>query len=122
MKPRSYPLKIHQGSLLRRVFRLTTKGQPADLTGLTSACLQVRATADKSSPLLLEVTTATGITIVADEGRIIIEVSGRPDVSPNTASLDFGNAVWDLFLYSDTGEPQKIVGGQVSLIKAVTHV
>lgn len=121
MKPRTYPLKIHQGSLLRRVFILKTNGQPADLTGFT-ARLQLRAEASEASPVLLEVSTGNGITIEGPEGRIVIEVSGRVGAAPSTASLAFEWAVWDLFLYGPTGEPQKIVGGPASLIKAVTHV
>jgi hypothetical protein len=121
MKPKLFPLQIDQGALFTRGFRLKSHGAPLDLNGYT-ARLQIRAKADETSPVLLDLAVGSGLSIDIPNARILIQVSGKAEADPSTADLSFDRAVYDLKIISPEGEPQKIVGGSVHYVKAVTHV
>lgn len=107
-------LSLQQGATYRRkLVWKDARGRPVDLTG-AYAKLQVRL--EPGSPVLIELTNASGIDI-GNKGVVIVTFTDE-----ETGALDFEGAVYDLLITFSNGETRRLIEGAVTLTKAVTQV
>ena len=118
----SYPVTykigpVHQGSTFKRRFTWLVSNEPIDLTGW-SARMDIRETADSTSPTVSATTTNGYISLGGDECTIDINIpaSIMEDVPP-------GRYVYDLELVSSSSPPEvtAIVAGQFVVSAEVTR-
>jgi hypothetical protein len=65
---------------------------------------------------LIELTTENGGIVLTEDGEITLSMSAE-----HTAALTFSRGVYDLEIVPPTGEPYKIIKGNVFLKREVTH-
>lgn len=116
MQAASFDLTIEQGATFRQVFRWQNKSkQPFDLTGFTAKLMMRQSVASPSA--LKTLTTDDGsITLGGQTGTITLFISAA-----DTARIHWLLAVYDLVLYSPTGDVYRLVEGQVVVNPAVTR-
>ncbi len=118
-----YSITIEQGSTFElNVTYKDSTGTPINLTNY-SARMQIRATHD-ANVVLASLTTSldsdgTGITITAASGALYMRLSAA-----SSSNLSFNQAVYDLEIYSGSGNTEyvtRILEGRVKLSKQVTR-
>lgn len=88
-------------------------GNPKPLTGYTAKMhFRERVT----SPIVKELATGAGITIDEPNGKITVVMTGA-----ETAALGNLKGVYDLFLYTASLAPEKLVKGTVTVFPPVTR-
>jgi hypothetical protein len=117
-----YNLTIEQGTTYRFVVvKKDINKEPVDLTGYT-ARMQIRPDfADNTATVFASLSTTptsdgSGITIVPEEGKLIVEISAAL-----TETFNFDTGLYDLELYvADTVE--RLLEGRVRNSREVTRV
>jgi hypothetical protein len=110
-----YDITIEQGSGFSLSLTYEApEGSFVDFTGST-ARLHVREKYN-SSHTLIELTTENGGIELGDDGSIHLSISAT-----DTADLSFGRGVYDLEIVPTTGEPYKIIKGNVFLKREATR-
>jgi hypothetical protein len=110
-----YDITIEQGSGFSLPLTYEApEGSPVDFTG-SSARLHVREKYS-SSDTLIELTTENGGIELGNDGSIQLSM-----LATDTAELSFSRGVYDLEIVPPTGEPYKIVKGNVFLKREATR-
>jgi hypothetical protein len=110
-----YDIVVEQGSGFSLALSYEApEGSPIDFTGST-ARMYVREKFS-SSATLVELTTANGRITLGSNGSIGLSLTAAV-----TAALHFDRAVYDLEIVPPTGEPYKIIRGNVFLKREVTR-
>jgi hypothetical protein len=111
-------LTVEQGSTFTKTFIWKdAKNRPINLAGYT-ASLQVRAKADESLPILLEIGSQapeSGITLGGTAGTIALEISDE-----ETATLTFTKGSYDLLMTPPSGKRKRLVQGTFTVSPRVT--
>jgi len=94
ISPATYNLTCYQGATLDKTFTVTNSGTVVNWTGYT-AKLQVRPYVNTTDTAVLTLTTGSGITAGANDGKIIITATAT-----QTGAIAQGNYVYDLELTS----------------------
>jgi len=106
--------EINQGEDFKRTIEVEDEaGNPVDLTGYT-AKMQLR-----SSPGHINVY----LTASSDTGEFTV-INGKLELSIESAVIDaltFNQAVGDLFIFDQAGEPEKLINIRAKLVKKVTE-
>lgn len=117
----TYNILCEQGTTFGRVLELQTPDpddpnvfDPYDLTGHT-ARMQVRRTIDSSTPMITLTTENGGITLMGEEGKIIISMTDE-----QTAALT-SSGVYDLEIIDGGGAVSRVVQGTFTLSLEVTR-
>ena len=112
-----YNATIDQGATFElEVVYKNDAGVPINLTGY-SAALQVRQNYYDDTALVTLTSPSGGIVITGATGTIDITMSAA-----QTASLDEGNYVYDLEIYSSGGNVTRLIQGQFTVSPEVTRV
>ncbi len=123
MSAGKYALTVEQGATFElSITYKDSTGTPINLTNY-GARMQFRSTVD-SSVIIASLTSTldsdgSGITITAASGALYIRMSAA-----SSSALNFSNAVYDLEVYSGSGNTeyvQRILEGRVKLNKNVTR-
>lgn len=122
------PITIHEGGTYDKTFRWEIDGTPVDLTGYT-ARFSVRAKLTSSTALISASTATTTWSADGDSGIYIDDpTTGEYRVYVNDADTadilsDHKDTagVYDLFLYSATGEAVLKQHGKATIYAAVTR-
>jgi hypothetical protein len=110
-----YDITIEQGSGFSLPLTYEApEGSFVDFTGST-ARLQVREKYS-SADTLIELTTENGGIELGNDGSIQLNISAT-----DTAALSFSRGVYDLEIVPPSGEPYKIIKGNVFLKREVTR-
>jgi hypothetical protein len=110
-----YDITIEQGSGFSLPLTYEApEGSLVDFTGST-ARLQARLKFG-SADTLFELATANGGIELTEDGEITLSMS-----ADDTADLTFSRGVYDLEIVPPTGEPYKIIKGNVFLRREVTR-
>lgn len=93
-------------------------GNPVDLSGYTTARMQLRKTVDAIDPPIADLSTESG-TMVIDgyNGGVVVSI-------PSTITQYFTGSVdgvWDLFLFGSAGEAFSDLQGTFHIEKRVTQ-
>ena len=114
-KPGVYRITMYQGATFDQQFVWKIDGAPVNLSTYT-ARMQVRKDyADTSKPAVINLTTASGITLNSD-GEISIFIA--PSV---TAAVPGGTYRYDLELVSSSGEVTRLLEGLFIVSPEVTR-
>ena len=92
--PGTYNIMCYQGATLDKSFTATNDDVPINWTGYT-AKMQVRQYINTTDTAVLTLTTGSGITAGANDGKVIITATAT-----QTAAIPQGNYVYDLELTS----------------------
>ena len=110
-----YDITIEEGSGFSLALTYEApEDSPVDFTGST-ARMHVREKFS-SSDTLVELTTANGGIELTEDGEITLSMSAE-----DTADLTFSRGVYDLEIVPPSGEPYKIIKGNVFLKREVTR-
>jgi hypothetical protein len=110
-----YDITIEQGSGFSLSLTYEApEGSLVDFTGST-ARLQVREKYS-SADTLIELTTENGGVELGNDGSVELSMQAA-----DTAELSFSRGVYDLEIVPPTGEPYKIIKGNVFLKREVTR-
>jgi hypothetical protein len=110
-----YDITIEQGSGFSLPLTYEApEGSLVDFTGST-ARLHVRSKYS-SIDTLIELTTENGGIELTEDGEITLSIS-----ADDTAELTFSRGVYDLEIVPPTGEPYKIIKGNVFLKREATR-
>jgi len=113
ISPGTYNMTCYQGATFDKTFTATNDGTPINWTGYT-AKLQVRQYINTSDAAVLTLTTGSGITAGANDGKIIISATAT-----QTGAIPQGNYVYDLELTSGS-YVVRIVQGRFTVDGQVT--
>jgi len=94
IEPATYHITCYQGATLDKSFTATNDNVPINWTGYTGK-LQVRRYINTSDTAVLTLTTGSGITAGANDGKVIFTVTAA-----QTGAIPAGNYVYDLELTS----------------------
>ena len=110
-----YDITIEQGSGFSLALTYEApEGSLVDFSGST-ARLHVREKYS-SADTLIELTTENGGIELGNDGSILLSIS-----ADDTADLTFSRGVYDLEIVPPTGEPYKIIKGNVFLKREATR-
>jgi hypothetical protein len=114
-KAGEYDITIEQGSGFSLPLTYEApEGSFVDFTGSTGR-LHVRSKYG-ATDTLIELTTENGGIELGDDGSILLTIS-----ADDTAALTFSRGVYDLEIVPPTGEPYKLIRGNVFLKREVTR-
>jgi hypothetical protein len=113
IKPAPYKLTLVHGQSYSNTFTINLNGTGWNLTGYTAA-FTVRAAASASSPILLQLTQASGITL--GNGSFTITITAA-----QLAAIEAGTYQYDLWFYTGTNA-YPIFAARFELDASVTHV
>lgn len=94
ISPATYNFTCYQGATLDKTFTVTNSGTPVNWTGYT-AKMTVRQYTNVNDAAVLTLTTGSGITAGANDGKIIIQATAT-----QTGAIPQGNYVYDIELTS----------------------
>ena len=114
ISPGTYNMTCYQGSTFDKTFTATNDSTPINWTGYT-AKLQVRQYVNTSDTAVLTLTTGSGITAGANDGKIIISATAT-----QTGAIPQGNYVYDLELTSGSNI-SRLIQGQLTVAEQVTR-
>jgi hypothetical protein len=110
-----FDITIEQGSGFMLPFRYEApEGSPVDFTGST-AKMQARAKFGATA-VLVELSTADGTITLSSNGNVVLS-----EAALVTAAMKFGQAVYDLFITPPSGEPYKLLKGNIFVDRRVTQ-
>jgi hypothetical protein len=110
-----YDITIEQGSGFSLALTYEApEGSLVDFTGST-ARLHVRSKYS-STDTLIELTTENGGIELTEDGEITLSMT-----ADDTAALSFSRGVYDLEIVPPSGEPYKIIKGNVFLAREATR-
>ena len=110
-----YDITIEQGSGFS--LPLTYEAPEGSLVDFTGSTARLHARLKFSSAdRLFELTTENGGIDLTEDGEITLSMSAT-----DTAALSFSRGVYDLEIVPPTGEPYKIIKGNVFLNREVTR-
>ena len=94
ISPATYNFTCYQGATLDKTFTVTNSGTPVDWRNYT-AKMTVRQYTNVNDAAVLTLTTGSGITAGANDGKIIIQATAT-----QTGAIPQGNYVYDIELTS----------------------